>query len=89
MEARYHMNFLHGISALTGLPYEMPGTYREIVAKQSAGMGGDDRRFRIEALCERCGKWIYIGMRVRTCLHALGGRGRNVLVDRSRQASRR
>ena len=62
----YHMNFTHGISAMTGRPYEMPSQY------QVCPLSGGEVAFKcrdtpqacsevqVEGLCGCCGEWISI-----------------------------
>ena len=61
----YHMNFTHGISAMTGLPYEMPSQYQRKpicmdaeIRHQSAPPKCED--IQVEGLCGRCCEWISI-----------------------------
>lgn len=65
------MNFFHGVSAVTGLPYPMPASYHEVlVDEQEVEDSGDEEGWnttvkttRLEGLCGRCGKHVYIGTR--------------------------
>lgn len=61
----YHMNFTHGISAMTGRPYEMPSLYQfspicnEIVLK-NRDLIHPYKEVQMEGLCDCCGEWISI-----------------------------
>lgn len=64
------MNFFHGISAVTGLPYPMPTSYREVLVDEQELEDSEDedcsttvKTTRLEGLCGRCGKNVYIGSR--------------------------
>jgi hypothetical protein len=44
---RYHLNYQHGISSITGRPFARPSEER---VNEKSGMK--------EALCHKCNKWI-------------------------------
>lgn len=61
----YHMNFTHGISAMTGRPYEMPVQYRFTPLCNEVTLKCRDvlqpcKEVQLEGLCNRCGDWISI-----------------------------
>lgn len=53
----YHMNFIHGISAATGKPYDPPRDFRE-----SAVLGPAGRTvLQVEGRCDACLTWVILG----------------------------
>ena len=61
----YHMNFTHGISAMTGRPYETPAQYQinplcNAVTCKSRGPPQPCKEVQVEGLCSRCDEWISI-----------------------------
>lgn len=53
----YHLNFTHGISSKTGLPYPDPVQVRK--SSFQSGHEYDKRQF-FEAFCDNCKSWISI-----------------------------
>lgn len=70
----YHMNFTHGISAVTGQPHPMPSSYRRLQSSPNTpnthttytGIGLTDKEHQqpsliaIEGCCPKCNQWITI-----------------------------
>ncbi|KAJ2770447.1 hypothetical protein IWQ57_002659, partial [Coemansia nantahalensis] len=48
---KYHLNYYHGVSALTGRPFPAP-----LASRVAAGAGG---RGRQQGLCGVCGEWVF------------------------------
>jgi hypothetical protein len=52
----YHMNFIHGISASTGRPYEPPADTRERRCRRATG----EEIRQVEGLCVNCDRWVVL-----------------------------
>lgn len=52
----YHMNFIHGVSAATGRPYEPPQSQRQKIVTR---MGGE-LVTETEGLCAYCEQWVFM-----------------------------
>ena len=48
----YHLNYRHGISAATGLPFPKPAAYRSVPLPENEA--------QVEAGCKECGAWILL-----------------------------
>lgn len=57
----YHMNFTHGISAVTCKPYSRPIEYRRLKATYPEDNGTSI--MEIEGLCSACEQWVMIAVR--------------------------
>ena len=57
----YHMNFTHGISAVTCKPYDLPVEYRRLKVTYPEDNGTPT--MEVEGLCGACEQWIMIAVR--------------------------
>lgn len=55
----YHMNFVHGISATTGKPYDPPARVRE----RNCSLHNAEQIIQRQGLCSHCNEWVFLEYR--------------------------
>ncbi|PIA19348.1 hypothetical protein COEREDRAFT_37817 [Coemansia reversa NRRL 1564] len=58
---RYHLNYFHGVSSLTGRPFPEPLEIRNV--------GSAAGRSRRQGLCGICKTWVYMDSSRKVCIN--------------------